>query len=340
MSGLPRILVTGGAGYKGAILVPKLLEKGYPVRVLDLYLYGEGADLFGRYQNHPKLEQIKGDIRNTELVRSALQGCEAVIHLACISNDPSCDLDPELTKSVNYGAFVPLVKMAKEEGVRRFIFASSSSVYGVSEKPNVDEDHPRIPITAYNKYKAMCEDVLLQEQGGSFTTVIIRPATVCGYSPRQRLDLTVNILTNHAVNKGVITVFGGNQMRPNIHIEDITDLYVRLLELPQSQIAGKVFNAGYENHTVSQLAHTVREVIREKLPSRGDIRIETTPSDDIRSYHITSERITKEIGFTPRRTITDAVRDLITAFQEGKLPNSMTDIRYYNIKLMQSVKLK
>ena len=337
MSNQTRILVTGGAGYKGAILIPKLLAKGYRVRVFDLYLYGE--KIFDEFKNHPGLEQIKGDIRDADAIRSALRGCSSVIHLACISNDPSCDLDPELTKSVNYDAFVPLVQWCKESGVRRFVFASSSSVYGISDQPNVDEDHPRIPITAYNKYKAMCEDVLLQQSSKDFVTVIIRPATVCGYSPRQRLDLTVNILTNQAMNKGVITVFGGNQMRPNIHIEDITDLYVQLLELPERQIAGKVFNAGYENHTVMELANMVRTVVQKMAPSKKEIQITTIPSDDIRSYHISTQRIRKELGFVPKRNISDAVRDLIHAFQQGKLPDSLTDIRYYNIKLMQTVKL-
>ena len=232
-----RILVTGGAGYVGAVLVPKLLAKGHHVRVLDLYLYGE--DVLDGCKPNERLEEVRGDIRDREPAGSCLRDRDTVIHLACISNDPSCDLDPRMTKSINYDAFLPLVRQSKAAGVERFVFASSSSVYGVSDEPNVSEEHPLVPISDYNRYKAMCEDVLAEEQSPSFATVIIRPATVCGYSPRLRLDLTVNILTNHAVNKGQITVFGGDQYRPNIHIEDLTDLYGDLVDMPARAIAGE-----------------------------------------------------------------------------------------------------
>ena len=208
------VLVTGGAGYVGAVLVPRLLAEGYRVKVLDLYIYNE--NIFGAIKNNPALEQFMGDIRDQNLLKEVLPGCDAVIHLACISNDPSFELNPGLSRSINYDAFAPLVQMSKENGVARFVYASTSSVYGVSESPEVTEDHPLVPLTDYNKYKALCEPVLLERQSEDFTPVIIRPATICGYSSRQRFDLTVNILTNHAVNKGKITVFGGAQQRPNI----------------------------------------------------------------------------------------------------------------------------
>ena len=222
MDRLRRVLVTGGAGYVGAVLVPKLLDAGYAVKVLDLYLYGDDV-----LKAHPNLEQVKGDIRDRQLLDKTIPGCDAVIHLACISNDPSFELNPELGKSINYDAFLPLVQIAKDKGVRRFIYASSSSVYGIKDEENVTEDLPLQPLTDYSKYKALCEEVLLKAQAPGFTSLILRPATVCGYSPRLRLDLAVNILTNLAVNTGRITVFGGAQKRPNIHIEDVTDLYVR-----------------------------------------------------------------------------------------------------------------
>jgi len=270
-------------------------------------------------------------------VRSAVRDCEAVIHLACISNDPSVELDPALSHSINYEAFGPLVRASKEQGVRRFILASSGSVYGVSDAPEVTEDHPLVPISLYNKYKAMCEPVLLGEQSAGFVPVVIRPATICGYSPRQRLDLTVNILTNHAVNAGRITVFGGAQMRPNLHIDDMVDLYLLLLDAPDALLAGKIFNAGHQNHTVAETAEIVRGVVRRLLPERGEIPIVTTPSNDPRSYHISSEKIQRELGFVPKRTVEDGSRDLVGAFQAGRLPDAMTDVRYYNIQMMKAV---
>jgi nucleoside-diphosphate-sugar epimerase len=332
MNGIDKVLVTGGAGYVGAVLVPMLLAKGYKVKVLDLYLYGE--DVLDSVKGHPNLEHVKGDIRNCALLRHAIPGCDAVIHLACISNDPSFELDLELGKSINYDAFFDLVKVSKDCKVRRFIYASSSSVYGIKDVPNVTEDLPLEPLTDYSKYKALCEDVLMRERVPGFTTLIVRPATVCGYSPRLRLDLTVNILTNHAITNRHIKVFGGEQMRPNIHIDDMVEFYIKSLEWPDAAIDGKIFNVGYHNHKVSEIAGMVKGVVG------GDVKIVTTPTDDNRSYHVSSDKIKRELGFAPSHTIEDAVRDLVAAFQAGSIPDSMTDDRYYNIKRMQRVKLK
>jgi len=331
-SDLKTVLVTGGAGYVGAVLVPKLLRQDHRVKVLDLYIYGDRV--LDAVKSDPNLEQIKGDIRNRALLERVIPGCDAVIHLACISNDPSFDLDPALGRSINYDAFFDLVDVSKKNGVRRFVYASSSSVYGIKEEENVTEDLPLEPLTDYSKYKALCEDVLLREREPGFVTLILRPATVCGYSPRLRLDLTVNILTNHAVNNKKITVFGGQQRRPNIHIEDITDLYVRALEWPDEAVDGKVFNAGYENHQVFQIAEMVREIVGL------DVEIVTTSTNDHRSYHISSERIRRELGFVPRRTVEDAVVDLFKAFRKCWVPDAMTNPCYYNIKTMQQLRLK
>jgi len=329
------VLVTGGAGYKGCILVPKLLEAGYAVVVYDLMLFGsEGLP------SHPHLKTVAGDIRDTELFARSVAGADFVIHMACISNDPSFDLDPALSRTINYECFEPMVRASKEAGVERFIYASTSSVYGVSDAPEVTEEHPFVPLTDYNKYKGLCEPILLRYQSPEFTTVIIRPATVCGYSPRMRFDLTVNILTSHAVNKGVITVFGGAQKRPNVHIEDITDLYVELLEAPRNLIAGEAFNAGYENHTVAQLAEFVRTVVEDEFPEKAPIRVQTTPSNDNRSYHVSSKKIANRIGWKPKRTIEDAVRDLCRAFKEGKFPDSMTNENYINVRTVKGLNLK
>lgn len=332
MPDLKSIFVTGGAGYVGAILVPKLLNKDYKVKVLDLYMYGE--DVLDTVKNHPNLIQIKGDLRDQALLKREIPGCDAVIHLACISNDPSFELNPELGKSINYDAFIPLVDIAKESGVKRFIYASSSSVYGIKEEKNVTEDLPLLPLTDYSKYKALCEEVLLKKRAPGFVTLILRPSTVCGYSPRLRLDLTVNILTNHAVNNCKITVFGGQQMRPNIHIKDMAHAYIKSLDWPDEAIDGKIFNVGFDNFTVSEIAEKVRKVVGD------DIEIVTTPTNDNRSYHVSSAKINKELGFVASHSVEDAIRDLVASFQAGKIPNPMTDSRYYNIKTMQNVNLR
>jgi nucleoside-diphosphate-sugar epimerase len=331
------VAVTGGAGYVGAVLVPALLEKGFNVKVIDLYLYG---DVLRSVQDNPALTQVKGDIRDQALLKDVLKGCDAVIHLACISNDPSFELDPDLGRSINYDAFKPLVTISRDSGVSRFIYASTSSVYGISEAENVTEEHPLNPITDYSKYKALCEPLLLEEQTPDFSPIVIRPATVCGYSPRQRLDLSVNILTNHAVNRRKITIFGGTQKRPNLHINDMVELYIKLLELPNEKIAGRTYNAGYQNRTMNDIAGIVKETVEREAPSLKPLELITTPTDDLRSYHISSEKIQKELGFIPRHSIEDAVRDLVHAFQKDLLPNAMNDPRYYNIKTMQAVSLK
>jgi nucleoside-diphosphate-sugar epimerase len=330
VNSLKTVLVTGGAGYVGAVLVPQLLDAGYAVKVIDLYLYGD--NVLDAARGNPALTEIRGDIRNRALLDEIMPGVDAVIHLACISNDPSYELNPALGKSINYDAFLGLVDSAKAAGVQRFIYASSSSVYGIKDTENVTEDLPLEPLTDYSKYKALCETYLEEARAPGFTTLVIRPATVCGWSPRLRLDLTVNILTNHALNNGLIKVFGGEQKRPNIHIQDMVDIYLLALAAPAGTIDGKIFNAGYQNHRVRELAEMVKSVV-------GDVPIEVTPSNDQRSYHISSERIGKELGFVPRHTIEDAVRDLVAAFKAGKIPNPMDDERYYNIRLMQSVDL-
>lgn len=331
------VLVTGGAGYVGSVLIPKLLKAGCKVKVLDLYIYGE--DVLDAVKDNPNLKQIKGDIRDKALLEKELQGVDAVIHLACISNDPSYELNPELGKSINYDAFVSLVEISKKVGIKRFIYASSSSVYGIKEEDNVTEDLPLEPLTDYSKYKALCEDYLLKMQLPGFTFLILRPATICGYSPRLRLDLSVNILTNHAVNKGKITVFGGEQQRPNLHIEDMTDLYIKTLEYPDELINGKIFNAGYHNMKMKDIALAVKKVVEEKYDKKG-LEIITTPTDDNRSYRVSSEKIKRELGFEAKRSVEQAISDLCDAFGAGKIPNSMEDKRYYNIKTMQAVELK
>jgi nucleoside-diphosphate-sugar epimerase len=326
------VLVTGGAGYVGSVLIPKLLAEGHNVAVLDLYIYGE--NLFDEFKTHPRLRQIKGDLRDPDIVRDALWGCDAVIHLACISNDPSFELNPALGKSINYDSFRPLVRAAKAAGIERFIYASSSSVYGIKDEPLVTEELVLEPLTDYSKFKAMCEEVLAEEREPGFVTCTLRPATVCGYAPRQRLDVVVNILTNQAFNTRRIKVLGGTQKRPNIHVKDMADLYVFLLQQPDELIDGEVYNAGFENHTLDQLAQMVERQVG------NDIIIDVVPTNDLRSYHVSSEKMRQKLGFKPQHTIEDAIRDLVAAFRAGKLPNSLEDSRYFNIKRMQELSLK
>lgn len=325
---LQKILITGGAGYVGAQLVPHLLEKDSEVTVLDLMIYGEEV-----LPEHKNLRKIKGDIRDQALLRQVLPGHDAVIHLACISNDPSFELNPDLGRSINLDAFRPLVNFSRDAGVQRFIYASSSSVYGVKEEPNVHEEMTLGPLTDYSRFKADCEKILAEYQADDFTTVTIRPATVCGFSPRQRLDVVVNILTNLAYHKREITVFGGSQLRPNIHIADMVQAYVSLLQAPTEKIDGQIFNAGYENQSVGELAEIVKDVIGE------DVKLKVTPTDDNRSYHISSEKIRQKLDFVAQHSIREAVVDLLEAFEKGKLPNSLTHERYFNIKRMQSLNL-
>ncbi len=325
-----KVLVTGGAGYIGSVLVPKLIEKQYDVRVLDLMIFGE--EVLDPVKD--KCEIIKGDIRNNETLKQSLSGINAVIHLAAISNDPCSDLDPKLTKEVNYDAIISLVNISKELGVSRFIAASSSSVYGVKKEEEVTEDLSLEPLTLYSILKAESEKIMLEAKSENFSPVCIRSATVCGYSPRQRLDVVVNILTAAAITKKEITVFGGDQKRPNIHIDDITNLYVDLLEVPNEKISGQVFNYGDTNYTINELANLVVEVIG------NNIKINQIPeTNDPRSYSISSNKIKDILGFYPKKTIKDAIRDLKNAFEKGLLEDP-NDSKYSNIKKMKEINLR
>ncbi len=321
-----KILVTGGMGYVGSWLIPHLLADRHKVVAFDIGWFGDGY----LPQDNGALDLVKADIRDLPALKRSLQGVEAVIHLACVSNDHSCQLDEALSTSINYDAFEPLVLAARAAGVRRFIYCSSSSVYGVSDAPDVREDHPLVPLTLYNRYKGMCEPLLFKHQADDFECVVLRPATVCGYAPRQRFDLTVNILTAHAVLKKEITVFGGLQKRPNLNMIDMADCYRLLLAAPKEAIQGQVFNVGAQNMTVLEIAHLVRQTVRDEMGIYPAIN--TTASTDTRSYHVNSDKIRDVLGFVPRHTVEDAVRSLCIRFQQGMWKDGLTNPLFTNVK--------
>ena len=306
-----KLLVTGACGYKGSVLVPKLLARGHAVTAFDI-------QWFGNYlPEHPDLTVVKGDVRETDTID--LRGIDAIIHLASVANDPCGDLDPKLTWEISALATMRLADKATRQGVRRFIYASSGSVYGVKSESQVTEGLELDPISEYNKTKMVAERVLLS-YASDLCVQIVRPATVCGVSPRMRLDVSVNMLTMQALINGRITVFGGDQVRPNIHIDDITDLYLFLLDRPD--IVG-VFNAGFENISIRDIAERVARTI----PSE----IVVTPSNDPRSYRVNSDKLLAT-GFRPQKTVDDAIGEIVAAYQRGTLRN---EDRWHNLRWMQ-----
>lgn len=331
-----KIFITGGAGYVGARLVEELLNKNYFVTVYDIMYFGDHF----LPKNNNNLKIIKGDIRDRSLLKESSKNHDFFLHLACISNDTSFALDEKLSTSVNLDAFKPMVKIAKENGIKRFVYASTSSVYGVSEEKNVTEDHPLVPLTLYNKFKGMCEPQLLEETDKNFYGVIFRPATVCGFSPRLRLDLSVNILTNFAVNKKFIKVFGGEQLRPNLHIADYCQAVIKLITAENAKIENQIFNVGYQNLSIMQIAEKVKKVVEKEFDNISNIKILKEESDDKRSYHINSDKIKKILNFSPKNTIEDAIVELCNAFKQNKVPNSFEDDFYFNVKRLQNIQAK
>lgn len=325
---MKKVFITGGAGYVGSYLADYLVQKGYFVTVFDLFIYGKKV-----FVSNKNIEFIKGDIRDIELLKNSIKNHDVVIHLACISNDPSFELNPTLGKSINLDAFEPLVKISKNNNVQRFIYASSSSVYGIKQDKNVHEDMILEPITDYSKFKAQCEVILNKYSNDDFVTTTIRPATVCGFSRRLRLDLIVNILTNIGYHNKEITIFGGDQLRPNIHIKDMVRAYEKVIEAPKEKVNREIFNAGWENKSVKEIANIVKDTLG------GDIKLTISKTDDNRSYHISSEKIKKVLSFKTDFTIKNAVEDLKKAFDEKIFLNTLDNSDYFNIKKMQKIKM-
>ena len=330
---MKKIFITGGAGYCGSRLVPFLLKKNFKITVFDIMYFGKKF-----LPKHKNLKIIKGDIRDTRKLEKACKGHEIFINLSCISNDASFELDKNLSKTINLDAFEPMVKAAKRSGIRRFIYASSSSVYGLSKKKNVKEDHPLLPLTLYNKYKGMCEPKLLKHTDKNFTGVIFRPATVCGYAPRLRLDLSVNILTSHAYFKNKILVFGGKQLRPNLHVQDYCNVLLKLISADKKLVQNEIFNVGYQNMSILNIAKKVKKIVEKKLNKK--IPLEIVKSNDNRSYHINSDKIKNKIKFRPKYSIDYAVNELCNEFKKNKLKNVFNKNIYYNVKTVMKLNAK
>ena len=328
---IKRILITGGAGYVGSLLSERLCDLGYEVIIYDTCYYGKS-----HIRKRINLKLIQADIRDTISFDKATEGIDAVIHLACISNDPSFALNENLCKSINYDCFEDLVKTSKKNKVSKFIYASSSSVYGFSDNENVTEDHKLVPLTLYNKFKGLCEPILEKYLDSSFTGVTIRPATLCGYAPRCRLDLSVNILTNHAYNnRKIIVLGGGEQKRPNLDIRDMCRTYEILLTASPNLINNEIFNVNCENKKIIELAEKVKFNV-QKYFNISDIEIEIKSENvDKRSYHVNADKIKKVLGFEPKYTIDDAIISLCEAFEKNKLPDSISNPKYINVDTLQ-----
>lgn len=318
------VFVTGGSGYIGSVMVPALVMADWQVVSFDREFFGRGAF------EHPRLTRVHGDVRDEPALGAALRSrpFDAVIHLAAVSNDPGSDIDPELTRQINGLACANVMRLAKRAGIKRFLYASSASVYGIKTEPDVNESLALEPLTLYAKYKAEGEAVLRSLVSDDFVGVSVRSATVCGPSPRLRLDLTINILTHQAITKRKLTVFGGTQLRPNVHVADLADFYLALLTAPAAAVNGEAFNVSFSNASVRELADQVVRCVDPTIP------IEVTPSNDLRSYSLTAARAQRVLGFTPRRTVTDAILELTAEYRAGRVPEPDAP-KYRNVEWMR-----
>ncbi len=331
-----KLMIIGGSGYVGSSLINKLIKnKKYEILNYDL-------DIFG--SNHlpkNKISHIKGDVRDIQKIEKILKNFQPneILHLACISNDPSYLLNKSLSKNVNYTAFKRLIKLLEKSDIEKFLYASTCSVYGVSKKKNITENHPQKPLTEYNKYKGECEKILKDRANNNYSACIIRPSTVCGVSPKMRLDLTVNILTNFAFHKGYVKIFGGEQKRPNLHIEDMTDLYCYLINKKNYlDCNNESFNAGGENLKISSIGRKVKKIVEEFKNEKIDLIFEK--SSDKRSYHVNADKIKKYFNFKPKRNVSDAIKDLCIFFNNYKRRDTFSNKNFFNVKKLMSIKFK
>jgi nucleoside-diphosphate-sugar epimerase len=331
---MKKILVTGGFGYVGSRLTPHLLELGHSVRVLDLMLYTRaGLEALEKHPKYPewksRFELVEGDIRDPAVAGRAVAGVDTVIHLAAISNDPTGEIDEVLTRQVNFDAVGLLVALARAAGVRRFVNASSSSVFGIKNAADVTEQLEPEPLTAYSRNKMLAEWLVAAAAAPGFCAVNVRPATICGYSPRQRFDLTVNKLTADAIRKRVITVHGGEQRRPNVGMTDMINLYGILVEADAALISGRTFNFGFENHKVIEIARIIQSELADL-----NVAIKVTDTLDQRDYHISSKKIVSVLGYKPVSSIRAEVANLRRVLEGGQFAD-IDAAEHYNMKFMK-----
>ncbi len=329
-----KLLITGGSGYVGTRLTNLLLEKYENIKIFNYDISFFGDDHLPK--DNKNYKYFKEDIRDPDTFEKAIKenNIDIVIHLACISNDPTFELNSKISKLINFDCFENLVKLSKKNAVKKFIYASTSSVYGVSNSPRVDESHELVPLTDYNKYKALCEPVLKKYISDDFEGIIIRPATVCGFSEKMRFDLTVNILTNFAYNKKIINIFGGEQYRPNIHIDDMCRLYEQLIFSDTKQINGEIFNAGFQNLKVAEIAVMVKDIVEKHI--NEEVKLNFTESNDKRSYRVTSDKIIKTLNFNMSKSVEDAINDICLGFRNKKIVDSFNE-KFLNIKVLQKL---
>lgn len=329
-----RILLIGGGGYVGTELQKVLVEEGYRVRVFDAFWYPKGKWGLDSFPGSETIEYVTGDVRNYPLLEEALIGVDSCIHLACISNDPSYELNPSLAYSVNFEAFRDFIEILNRSSVKKIIYASSSSVYGVKSEPKVSEDLSLEPLTDYSRYKVECEKLLFSNLSSEITFSVLRPSTVCGHSKRQRFDLVVNILTLSALTENIIRVDGGNQFRPNLHIKDMLRSYALVLKSNPQTVNREIFNVAGENLTVNDIAIRVKKIVGSSLGS--DVKIEYLPVKDSRSYRVSGEKIESKLGFTPKYSVNDAILEIVQKFTEG-IYGDVKSTDYYNLQRMREL---
>ncbi len=327
---MKNVLLIGGGGYVGTELQRHLVSLGYNVRVYDTFWYSRGQWPKGSFPGSERIEYLQGDVRNLNLIKKAFTNIDACIHLACISNDPSYELDPILAYKVNYESFHDLIPIVNSSRIRRFVFASSSSVYGVKSEPNVTEDLSLEPLTDYSKYKVECEKLLFDNLSSDIVGTVLRPSTVCGYSRRQRFDLVVNILTLSALRDGLIKVDGGDQFRPNLHMKDMLQSYSLVLQANPELIDREIFNVAGENLTVNEIAQKVKQSIG---PS---IKIDYLPVKDARSYRVSGDKIRKKLNFEPKYTVEDAISDISNSYRNGEYGDTNWS-QYFNLTRMKEI---
>jgi len=320
------VLVTGGAGYIGSVLVKELLKKGEKVRVYDKMYFGDSslADVKG------KIDIISGDVRNFD--PEVLNGVKTVMHLGSLSNDPTAEFDPKANHEINFEGTMRVAEACKKKGVKRFTFASSCAIIGFHVDQIADEEYPANPQSEYAQSKLDGENGLKSLTDDSFCPVILRQATVFGFSPRMRYDLVVNTMTKDAYRKSEIFVYSAGEMwRPLVEVKDVCRAHMTVADAPESKVKGQIFNVVHKNFRILELAHWIKDVLKDIKQTKVEVLFGTK---EIRSYKVTGEKIKKVLGFEPSVTVKDAVLEMFNILSSGKYTDFSNPI-YYNIDWMR-----